>query len=52
MAEYCAIGETITRFFSVMERTVNGVNIGGIGSLGATAFDGAAFVSRCANQRS
>ena len=28
-AEYCAIGETTTRFFSVTPRSVNGVNIGG-----------------------
>ena len=31
-AEYCAIGETTMRFFSVTPRTVNGVNIGGIGA--------------------
>jgi hypothetical protein len=29
--EYCAIGDTTTRFFSVTPRSVNGVNIGGIG---------------------
>ena len=29
-AEYCAIGETTTRFFSVRPRSLNGVNIGGI----------------------
>ena len=27
--EYCAIGETTTRFFSVTPRRVKGVNIGG-----------------------
>ena len=35
-ALYCAIGETTTRFFSVRPRSVNGVNIGGIGPCGAT----------------
>ena len=34
--EYCAIGETTTRFFSVTPRSVNGVNIGGTGACGAT----------------
>jgi hypothetical protein len=29
--EYCAIGETTTRFLRVKPRRVNGVNIGGIG---------------------
>ena len=31
--EYCAIGETTMRFFSVTPRSVNGVNIGGIGAV-------------------
>ena len=35
-AEYCAIGETTMRFFSVTPRRVNGVSIGGIGPCGAT----------------
>jgi hypothetical protein len=30
-AEYCAIGETTTRFLSVTPRSVKGVNIGGMG---------------------
>ena len=32
-AEYCAIGETTTRFFSVRPRSRNGVNIGGTARL-------------------
>ena len=42
--EYCAIGETTTRFGSVTPRSVNGVNIGGTGF--------AASALRAANQDS
>ena len=31
MALYCAIGETTTRFFKVMSRSLNGANIGARG---------------------
>ena len=47
-AEYCAIGDTTTRFFSVTLRTVYGVNIGG-----GTGASGAIVIpARSANQRS
>ena len=46
--EYCAMGETMTRFFSVRPRTVRGVNMGG----GGVAASATGRPSRRANQRS
>ena len=47
-AEYCAIGDTTTRFFTVTERRVNGVNIGGTGAIAGVRVG----ALRSANQRS
>ena len=46
-ALYMSMGETTTRFSTVIPRSVNGVNIGG-GALGAARFR----LARLANQRS
>ena len=50
--EYCAIGDTTTRFLSVTPRSVNGVNIGGTGGAASGARRANQFSIRATNARS